>query len=287
MTTLSGKTLNRLIKIARYFPRESIQDLLLESEVCEEPPRDLWGPSAYVVLTDALFAARKRAKDGDTSAHKALLAFATDLVRYDQRPPWEFDEEDDERWGRLKESLRSDGYELLIAEKKGRGWDSGGPYYSAQILPYDSDAAPLHRELTALQEELQRRGYVEAASHYAKAMRHLIDQVPTSANAELRNALESLVIRLAVDHTGYQDTGRANQGGNAIKTLYVEKGQPPATPGAPLPENDGGRMVAGIWNILHSRGSHPGSSDAREARIRMQLVTGLALFLLSHFPKKS
>lgn len=98
--------------------------------------------------------------------------------------------------------------------------------------------------------------------------------------------IESLVKHLAVEHTGYTDTGKANQGFKAISTLYIQGGEPPAAQGQPLPEKDGGRMLHGIWQILHT-GAHPGLSDADEARIRMQLCTALARFLLKHFPAKT
>ncbi|MEC4015850.1 hypothetical protein [Streptomyces sp. H27-D2] len=268
MNTLSGKTIGRLIQIAREVSKNNLQDLLLDSEVCSEAP-DL-RPTRHAILTKTLFAAQKRANHGDNEAHKALLAFTAGLVRY----CWEH-----ELWQDLKESLRSDGYELMMQP----GEDLG---YVGEIRPYDSAVAPLHEEMTVLQEELRRRGYDVAEAHYTQAIRHLADQVPTSANAELRSAFESLLVCLAADHTDYQPTAHAGQGGRALQTLWIDEKnpQPDVTLGNPLPAGDGGRMLAGIWNILHTGGSHPGFSNALEARIRMQLVTGLALFLLTHFP---
>jgi hypothetical protein len=118
------------------------------------------------------------------------------------------------------------------------------------------------------------------------AVKHFTDQDHPSANGQLRNMVESLVVHLAVDHTNYTDTQKANQGNNAIKTLYTRGAGAPAVIGQPLPEFDGGRMLHGIWETLHPHGSHPGLSDADEARLRMQLCTGLARFLLKHFPAK-
>ena len=98
--------------------------------------------------------------------------------------------------------------------------------------------------------------------------------------------VESLVVNLAVDHVDYVDTGKAGQGTQAVRALYERDGKAPAVSGMPLPEFDGGRMLHGIWETLHPSGSHPGLSDADEARFRMQLCTGLARFLLKHFPAK-
>jgi hypothetical protein len=44
-------------------------------------------------------------------------------------------------------------------------------------------------------------------------------------------------------------------------------------------------LLQGLWMIAHTNGPNPGQSDAGEARLRMQLITGTAQFLLNHFPK--
>lgn len=110
----------------------------------------------------------------------------------------------------------------------------------------------------------------------------LVNKKYESANADLRAALEDLVTRLAEDHAGYQRTvdkatgkPKANQGGLAVRHLLD---------GSHLPEKDGGRLLDGLWSMTHTNGSHPGQSDAEEARFRMQVVTAVARFLLKHFP---
>jgi hypothetical protein len=44
-------------------------------------------------------------------------------------------------------------------------------------------------------------------------------------------------------------------------------------------------LLKGIWAMTHTRGPHPGRSDADEARFRMLTITAIARFLLDHFPK--
>jgi hypothetical protein len=51
-----------------------------------------------------------------------------------------------------------------------------------------------------------------------------------------------------------------------------------------LPEDDGGMLLRGLWKLSHTHGSHPGQSDADEARFRIQVITATARFLLGHFP---
>lgn len=98
-----------------------------------------------------------------------------------------------------------------------------------------------------------------------------------AANGALRTTLEDLVSRLAREHAGYVGQGKPGEGGRAINHM-VDMGS--------LPENDGGLLLKGIWKLAHTRGSHPGRSDAEEARFRMVIITAIARFLLDRFPKQ-
>ncbi|MEU9456585.1 hypothetical protein [Streptomyces sp. NPDC048277] len=276
MQTLSTRTLARMIKIGKGLGQSDIFDLLMEA--------NLWSRGIdkddyrQEILRTALNDARDRAvEEDDAKAHQALLDFARVLVEFDLR--------DHQRSlvGDLAEALRSDGYELVdqVAE------DDFDPFefrHKVKILPFDASQAPLPEEMTALEHELSVRGYAQALGHYQAARKHFSEQDHASSNGQLRTAFEDLIVNLAIDHTGYQDLGRANQGGIAIKNLYVQGGPGPAVTGKPLPHKDGGTMIQGLWDISHLRGSHPGLSDAQEARTRMQLLTGAMLFLLWHFP---
>jgi len=226
--------------------------------------------SMVEILHPPLQLAHQRAAGGDHDAHEALLEIIRRSIERIVLP------QENNKVLELRESLLSDGYELRFGPADTR---------KCQLLPIDPDAIPVGTEITALEAELNQRGYVEAKEHYWSAVRHFTEQDHSSANGQLRNMVESLAKNLAIDHASYVDTGQANQGGPAIKKLYVKGGLPPATIGNPLPERDGGGMLQGIWDILHSSGSHPGLSNADEARIRMQLCTALARFLLMHFPK--
>ena len=113
--------------------------------------------------------------------------------------------------------------------------------HKVKILPLDASEAPLHKEMTALEHELSVRGYAQALGHYQAALKHFSEQDHPSSNGQLRTAFEDLIVNLTVDHAGYKDNGRANQGGLAIKSL--QGGTGPAVTGKPLPEKDGGTMV--------------------------------------------
>lgn len=249
--------------------------------VSELDPSDLTdhgdlGPNAQEMLRTPLLAAHKAAKRGNKDARDALR----EIVQLVAEQLSAFDDVD-EKLSLVVESLVGDGYELRF------GLMNQWRKRNARLVPIEPENIPVTVEITALEAELTQRGYVEAREHYRLAVRHFSEQHHTSANGELRNMLESLIKALAIAHTGYIDTNQANQGGRAINTLYVKGGRPPALIGKPLPEHDGGGMLRGIWEIMHSRGPHAGLSDPDEARIRMQLGTALARFLLKHFPANS
>ncbi|MET8808860.1 hypothetical protein [Streptomyces sp. NPDC004546] len=265
-----------MIKIGKELAKSDILDLLMEANLWSK--RIKKDENRQEILRTALNDARDKAiEEWDSEAHQALLDFTRALVEFNLRNDLR-DLIDD-----LAEALRSDGYELIRHAEADTG-AFGGFRHRASILPFDPAQAPLHEEMTALEHELATRGYNQALGHYQAALKHFAEQDHPSSNGQLRTALEDLIVNLAIDHTSYQDSGRANQGGRAIKSLYVQGGQGPAVIGKPLPEKDGGTLIQGLWDISHLNGAHPGLSDAQEARIRMQLVTGVMQFLLRHFP---
>lgn len=166
--------------------------------------------------------------------------------------------------------MLTDGYRLAT--------DTAG---SIVLVRTEPSPAPLEPEITALEAELDRRGYASVLTHYRDAVDGLLTHRYSSANGDLRTALEELVTRLAEVHGAYQRvTGpagqpRANQGGAAITHMVDTTGR--------LPADDGGMMLRGLWRMLSTSGPHPGQSDVNEARWRLQLVTATARFLLSTF----
>jgi hypothetical protein len=82
-------------------------------------------------------------------------------------------------------------------------------------------------------------------------------------------------VRLATAHAGYVKPARQGGGGPAIACLKQ-------TPN--LAKDDGGDMLSGLWSMAHTKGSHPGASNADEARFRVQVITATARLLLHRFP---
>lgn len=271
MNTLSDPTLGLLIRVgAQKLTASHITTLMMDADIYRYGNRD---DNKDELLRSRLVGARDAAQAGDPEAQRALLTFVRELVGrmvgLAVEPEW---------FGDLQERLRADGLEL-------QGAVSGKPGSSKrvyQLLPTDPTPIELPQEITALEAELNARGYTTALNHYEQAVDGLVNQKYESANGDLRAAFEDLVTCLAEDRTGYRrvldkKTGkpRANQGGEAIKHL---------ADGGHLPDNDGGKLLQGLWAMTHTNGSHPGQSGAEEARFRMQVVTGVARFLLKYFP---
>lgn len=271
MTTLSDPTLGLLVRIGdKPMSARNIKTLMMETGILKYGDRD---DSKAELLRSRLVGARAAADSGDGEAHRALLAFVEGLVGHVvgatfKEPDW-MDE--------LQERLRADGLELR--EDSGSGSGRYGAGY--KLLPTDPAPVALPQEITALESDLKARGYTIALNHYQHAVDGLVNKKYESANGDLRASLEDLVTRLAEDHAGYQraldkKTGqpKANQGWLAIRHLVD---------GGHIQEKDGGKLLEGLWSMTHTNGSHPGQSDAEEARFRMQVVTAVARFLLKHF----
>jgi hypothetical protein len=281
---LSLKTIGHLVAAAKTSSGSNIRDLLMQSGLLDLAG----GYSADIVLRSGpqadnkqellrkpLMRAQELASDGDKDANNAILAF---IVLWTQQLP-SIGNGHDALPG-LRDALHGDGYQLTVEHVPGGRREP-------RILPLDPDPAPLSAEITALEAELGVRGYSEATHHYRRAIKLFADQDYEPSNGQLRDMYESLVLELASQFAGYVGNGRAGQGSPAIAALTAIGGQPPAVVGQPLPEYDGGRLIRGIWDVLHPRGPHPGISNAIESRIRMQLVTAGARLLLQQFPDSS
>lgn len=279
MSGLSEPTLGLLIEASQRLTGSDLKTVLLKagihySETTDNNKQDL--------VRWRLLRARDEALDGDDGAARGLLRFAVEVIQRtvsnpDEPPRW-FQE--------LRDALLADGYELT--------WDGTPPQVSPlasssswlktpgsiryEILPTDAAPVPLAGEISALEAELAARGYMSVLNHYQQAIDGFTNHKYESANGDLRTTLEDLVTQLAADYTGYQRQQRASQGAAAISHM-IQSGH--------LPEDDGGLLLRGIWKLSHTNGSHPGQSDADQARFRMQVITAIARFLLRRFQQSS
>lgn len=83
---------------------------------------------------------------------------------------------------------------------------------------------------------------------------------------------EAVVVHVAAAH-GFTST---KQGGGGLSIAHlIDQGL--------LPEKDGGHFVRGLWQITRTNGPHPGTSDAGEARFRLQALTSAVRYLIDRF----
>jgi hypothetical protein len=270
MNGLSEPTLGVLIEAGQSLTGNHLKTLLMKAGIHYRETKD---SDKQELLRWRLLRAHGEADDGDEDAARGLLKFATDVVQKavlnpENPPAW---------FGELRDALLADGYELTWEGTPPRTIGSffvrGDIRY--KILSTDAGPVPLAEQITALEAELAARGYTSVRNHYQQAVDGFTHHKYESANGDLRTALEDLVTRLAEDHTGYQRKPQANQGAAAIRHMVD---------GGYLPEDDGGMLLRGLWKLSHTNGSHPGQSDPDQARFRMQVITAVARFLLSHFP---
>lgn len=272
MNTLSEPTLAILISAGGHWSesptKEDLKTLLSRVGI---PNR---GPDAtkQAILRRALLPARERAEDGDKQAHKSLLEFVRRFVERKcpdpGNPPAWLEE--------FTDALLVDGYQLRWEHEPDPDPFTRGSSHLT-LVPTDAEPVALAPEITALEADLDARGYHDALRHYRQAIDNFTQHNYEAANGALRTMLEAVVMLLAEDHTGYVGGGKSGEGGLAINHLQA---------GA-LPENDGGLFLRGLWKMIQTNGPHPGQSNADEARFRLQVGTATARFLLNRFPANS
>jgi hypothetical protein len=143
-----------------------------------------------------------------------------------------------------------------------------------ELSPTDAGPVPLAVEISALEQELDSRGYSVALNQYRQAINAFGQHAYEAANSQLRATLEDLVVQIAVSHTGFVKPPNQGGGGQAIDRLKATSN---------LDARDGGDMLAGLWRVSHIGGPHPGTSNADEARFRVQVITATARLLLHRF----
>lgn len=264
MRTLSVPTIGLLLEII-------CEQLTRPADVAPLLMRcDLWPTEAgdvRLLLLNRLMQARVAAEARDQQAHRNLLCLVQLIVEKRVFHPRGLTQACE-----LREAMLADGYQVT--------WERASLPHDdtarCAILPTDAGPVPLAAEISALERELSERGYHIALNHYRQAVA-TFERHEEAANSQLRSALEELVMSLAESQTNYLRPSRAGDGSNAIKHLT-------RTPG--LTDDDGGAMLKGLWTMIHTKGPHPGRSDAEETRFRLQVVTAAARLLLHRFPSR-
>ncbi|WP_327022996.1 hypothetical protein [Micromonospora sp. NBC_01739] len=216
----------------------------------QPPPRSGSQRYAKTELIASTLGGAVKAVGKDTDVAKGLMEFIT-LVA---------ERCDDDQFNRLREATRSAGYDLRRTDGQ------------ARILPLDEPHVPLGELVSALEEDFQRLGMTVAHNHYRQAVDSLTDGRHEAANGQLRSMFEEVVAHLAVQQ-GFSRTSQG-AGGRAISFL-IDQGY--------LPADDGGLYIRGLWKIVQTNGSHPGTSPVGEAHFRTHALTTAARYLIDRF----
>jgi hypothetical protein len=214
------------------------------------PPRSGSQRYAKTELIASTLTSAVKAAGMDPDVAKGLMAFIVLVAEHC----------DQDQFDRLREATRSAGFDLRRADGQ------------AQLLPLDEPHAPLAELVSALEEDLQRLRMTVAHNHYRQAVDSLTDGRHEAANGQLRAMFEEVVAHMAV-RQGFTRI-RQGAGGQAISFL-IENGH--------LSPDDGGLYIRGLWKIVQTNGSHPGTSPVGEAHFRTHALTAAARYLIDRF----
>ncbi|MEU1566011.1 hypothetical protein ABZ504_37380 [Streptomyces mirabilis] len=270
MKLLSSPVIGHATEIAKdLFSKAELEIVFMKAGLDGFIPSDPYTKAELLVRT--VRDAQRRAADADLTARKALREFVRLIA--ERTAPSDQGDMSAAFW-QLREALRADGFDLVAEYESSEGkWDVPETNLAGvRLLPLDEPRAPLSDEITALEHDFDRLGLTVARNCYRQAVDNLVEQRFEAANGQLRAMFEAVVVHAATAH-GFT-TAQQGAGGQAIAYL-IDQGL--------LPERDGGQFVRGLWQITHTNGPHPGTSDAGEARFRLQAVTGAVRYLIDRF----
>ena len=88
-----------------------------------------------------------------------------------------------------------------------------------ELRPTDAGPVPLGPEITALEKELEDRGYRVALNHYHQAVDSFSQHRYEASNSQLRAMFEDLLVQLAEAHTDFSKPSDQGGGGQALGKL--------------------------------------------------------------------
>lgn len=264
MPVLSHRTEGLLIRILGGWSHGTIGTVLREVGLAQFDPGE-GTPQSWINKDKRLKQVFDGARSDDSpSVQQATLRLVVEVVNRlagdpDAAPAW---------LGELQERLLADGYELRqeIVQVT-HGW-AARRQAQYRLLPAGVAPVPLAPAISALEAELELRGYTVALRHYGIAIRNFTNHDLEGANGQLRSFLENLFVQLARDHVGYtgdEPVAALQQLQNRGKLLDGEL-----------------NLLRGLWTLSQDRGAHQGLTTAEEALFRLQTTTSAARFLLHH-----
>jgi hypothetical protein len=271
MKPLSPKVVGTAADIALgAFNEPGLDILFMKSGLDHFQSGSRW--SKGTILTTTVRAALDAVRDGDTDAADGLREFVRLVAEKTapRQPPTPL--EPNRAIRELREVLRADGFDLAVEyeDVEDRNLGPRTVLRGVRLLPLEDPRVPLSDAITALEHDFQRLSMPVALNHYRQAVTLLVDeQHYEAANSCVRSMFEEVICELAASRG--RPRAKQGDGGDAIAWLKKED---------LLPDRDGGRYIAGLWQMTHTNGPHPGTTTAGEARFRLLALTAAARFLI-------
>jgi hypothetical protein len=142
----------------------------------------------------------------------------------------------------------------------------GFEYRDSRLIPVTPGAVNVANEISALESELQGRGFSTAVTHYRQAVDNFVDGNWEASNGQIRSCIEDLFVSAAVSGGLTTDEPRA-----ALDFLRRDGRIDPKQ----------WNLFRSYWDDIQDNGPHRGLSDPEEAVFRIHMGTALARYLLS------
>lgn len=153
--------------------------------------------------------------------------------------------------GRLIESLRTDGFDLI----------------DERIVATTPIPAALAPQISQLARDLEERGFNVTLRHYDQAVHSFVDGNLEASNGQLRSALEALLAGLCEELTGM----RPGHPQGAIDRLFNTGHL----------DGDEAQLLKDLIGISNTHGAHSGLSNDEEAIFRLHFTTAAIRYLLT------
>lgn len=143
----------------------------------------------------------------------------------------------------------------------------GYQYANGRLVPTTPAPAALGPELSLLEQQLDRRGFTTAATHYRQAVDNFVKQNWESCNSQIRSFVEDLVLSIG-EHVTKNKRSDPNAGLQDLQSSghldHAEFNQ-----------------FRAFWAGIQDNGPHRGLSHEAEALFRLHASTILGRYLLA------
>jgi hypothetical protein len=154
-------------------------------------------------------------------------------------------------------------YEKLIASLRADGFE----FKDGMVVRSTPDPAAMAPEMSALEQDLDNRGFTIALKHYRQAIDSHRSENLEASNGQLRSFLENLLIEVCTEETG--------------KIAKDPKGAVDRLVNAAAIDGDEAQLLKGLLGLSNKRGAHHGLTDEEEALFRLHFSTAAARYLLA------